>query len=103
MRSPTRIVLALTGLLLQACVAIKSYPGPTLPDDEIARIGPQVGYRVFAINNVEIGSLDGSIVGEPLAVLEVLPGRHLIGARYSGGHYGVSKSGTGLCYMVVDA
>lgn len=44
---------------------------------------------------------------ETQAVLEMLPGRHLVGARYSGGYhagvYGVSRDSTGLCYMVVEA
>ncbi len=92
-------------LSLQGCVAMQMYPGPMKPDAEIAKIIPK--FAIYGFHGKEIGvvSFDGSVVGEPLAVLEVLPGRHLVGVRYAGtaGYVTVTNDPSRPCYIVISA
>ena len=97
-------VTLLAGAAAQGCVAMQMYPGPRLPDEQIATIEPTITYYGFiGDKEVAVISFNSGRIGEPLAVLEVLPGRYLVGLRYNGSTFGIMIKNNNPCYVVVDA
>jgi hypothetical protein len=95
--------LMVLSVALQGCVAMQMYPGPMRPDDEIAKIVPKIGVYGVAGKEIAVVSFDGGVVGEPYAVLEVLPGKHLVGVRYEGTVGSVTMSNGVPCFVVISA
>jgi hypothetical protein len=72
------IPLILAGLLAAGCGAVKMYPGPRLPKDQVA---------VIEIGNVLLYSIDGNPV-DTLGKVEILPGVHDLRASHNAAGYG---------------
>jgi len=66
-------------LMLTSCSAFKAYPGPALPDAEVARLHGYVRYYGLAWSDVEIRDVDGRAPENMLRQAYeaiVTPGRH---------------------------